>query len=228
MKRSSIFLTVILALLFVRTVSAAIPSLFGVLETNELTTAQSHGSTNLALLKASITAEDYAFFGFHSPHEVPQATNAEPLLIYTIPLNQLQNYHPGDDFKGLLNRSSRVIIPIMVRGQVRSSVAFRIDAAQDLVSDVRFGQGRLIRDLMTTHASIHPGQVKSGTAPFVVEIPVFDIWLIGYVNPQGRAVLLATIELPLGAMTIAAGQPITDVAMFQMTVKAQNYNGLPN
>jgi hypothetical protein len=62
----------------------------------------------------------------------------------------------------------------------------------------------------------------------VVEIPVFDIWLIGYVNPQGRAVLLATIELPLGAMTIAAGQPITDVAMFQMTVKAQNYNGLPN
>ena len=81
---------------------------------------------------------------------------------------------------------------------------------------------------MAAYTSIPPGLVKAGDAPFIVEIPVFDIWLVGYVDTQDKAVLLATIDLPLGAVTIPQGQPITALAMFQMAARAQNYNGLPN
>ena len=204
----------------------------GVLASNELATTQLFALPNLELFKLSVTPTNFAFYGFHAPDEVAPATTNSPLLIYTIPLHKLQAYQPGDDFKTLWERTSRVIFPVVVpvgaNTEVRSSLSFRIDATNNVVSDVKFGRRRLIRELMAAYETINPADVKADDAPFVVEIPVFDIWLIGYVNTQDRGVLVATINLPLGPVTIPATQFINEAAMFLMAVKAQTYNGAPN
>ena len=225
MKRWTILLSVIVF-------AGAAKAADGVLASNELATAQLFAGTNLALFTSSVTSTNFAFYGFHAPDEVALATTNKPLLIYRIPLNKLQAYLPGDDFKTLWERTSRVIFPVVVpvgiNTEVRSSLSFRIDATNNIVSDVKFGRRRLIRELMAAYETINPADVKPDDAPFVVEIPVFDIWLIGYVDTQDRGMLLATINLPLGTVTIPATQFLNEAAMFRMATKAQSYNGLPN
>lgn len=226
MKRWTILLSVILF-------SGVARAADGVLASNEWSVVEAFVGTNLAMFKSSVNATNYGFYGFNAPTEVAIATTNKPLLIYTIPLSKLQSYQPGDDFKTLWERTSRVIFPVVVPvagpvSEVRSSLSFRIDATNKLVSAVKFGQRRLIRELIATYQTVNPANVKPNDAPFAVEIPVFDIWLIGYVDTQDRGVLLATIDLPLGTVAIPAAQVITEAAMFRMATKAQNYNGLPN
>jgi hypothetical protein len=48
------------------------------------------------------------------------------------------------------------------------------------------------------------------------------------VNSENKVVLLATIKLRVGALSIDSGQPITESAMLQWAVTAQRYGGEPN
>jgi aspartokinase len=121
-----------------------------------------------------------------------------------------------------------VIIPLVVGTNVRSSISFSLNVTANTVSNVKFGRRKLIRELMATYRSIDTHQVKADGAPFAVEIPVFDIWLIGYVNVQNELELIATIDLPLRDMVVSRGERISEAAMFRMAIMAQQYNGLPN
>lgn len=200
----------------------------GHLGSNELALAQSFATTNMAAFKSIIDGTNVAFFGFHSTNEIAKATNAGPLMIYIIPLDRLRDYHPGDDTRALLEPSSRVIFPLLVGTNVRSSISFRVNTTANSVSGVKFGQRRLIRELMQTYRSILPSDLLPGSTPFIVEIPLFDIWLVGYVDPQDKVVLLATIDLPIQPMTLNRGQRVSEEALFRLAVMARQYNGLPN
>jgi hypothetical protein len=190
--------------------------------------ATNYANSNFTAFKNSINAANYAFFGLQAPGEVTHMTNGQPLLVYTIQLNPLRNYHPGDDMKALLERSSDVIVPLAVNTNVRSSISFSLNVAGGTVSNVKFGRRRLIRELMTVYHSIDPNQIKPDEARFVVEIPVFDIWFVGYVNTQDELELIATIDLPLRNMVVSRGERISPAAMIRLAMMAQLYNGLPN
>jgi len=91
-----------------------------------------------------------------------------------------------------------------------------------------WGQPQLIRDLMRTYGIIPPAEVRSGTVPFAVELPVLDIWLVGYYNPQNAVVLRSTVDMRLGPLTINRNEVVPEAAMHQLAITAQRYNGLPN
>jgi len=205
--------------------AAALP-----ISTNDIALARSQGSNSLASFTALITPRNYHLMGFHSAEEILQATNAEPLAIYTVVHGNLTNYLPGVSFDSLLEPESlQVIIPIMVGAKVRSSTALRLQpGASPSWATVNWGQPRLIRNLMATYRNIPNGEIHADSLPFAVEIPALDIWFIGYYNTQNQLVLRSTVELRLGALTLSRHEIVPESAMFQLALIAQRYNGLPN
>lgn len=205
----------------------------GPLSSNDVVAARIQGSNSLATLRALTTARNYHFLGFHSTNEVFAATNGEPLTIYAVVQSNLTNYLPGQSFEPLLeSEPGRVIIPIKVATKVRSSTTLRREpgapgAPADWVT-ASWGQPVLIRDLILTYRGVPAAEVKSGTDRFVVEIPALDLWFIGYTNTNNELVLRATVDMPLGPITIGRNELVTQAAMHLLALTAQRYNGLPN
>src|SRR6266849_7685470 len=116
----------LLIILFVVMMQAIAPAAFGgALGSNVVAQA----SNSLVTLRALITPENYSLLGFHTVDEPLQASNAEPVQVYAVRLDQLYNYHAGQTFNSLLesdplqNPASRVIVPVMVGTNVRSSIS---------------------------------------------------------------------------------------------------------
>lgn len=219
--------------LFVLLAHGVVSAAVSTLTSNDVAAARSQGSNSLATLKALITPANFQLMGFHSTNDLSQATNAEPLVIYTVGLVKLSNYLPGQSFDSLLDPAPRrAIVPIMVGGEVRSSATLRVQpgAPGPTVTWVtaNWGQPKLIRELMQTYGTIPSADVRSGTVPFAVELPVFDIWLIGYTNPQNQLLLRSTVDLSLGSITVNRNEIVTEAAMHRLAIAAQRYNGLPN
>jgi len=201
--------------------------------TNDLGSARSAGTNSLTTLRALVTPANYYLLGFQSNDEALQATNAEPLLIYVVVHTNLLSYHPGQSFEPLLESTPRhLIIPVMVATNVRSSITLRAipsaPGAPLAWTNASWGQKELIRDLMGTYRSIPNAEVKSGTSPFFVEMPVFSVWLVGYYNSQDKLILRATVDMRLEPVTVHRNEIITEAAMYQLAIIAQRYNGLPN
>lgn len=164
--------------------AAALP-----ISTNDIALARSQGSNSLVTLKALVTPRNYHLLGFHSADEVLQATNAEPIAIYSAVQGNLTNYLPGLSFDSVLAQESRqVIMPIMVGANVRASTTLRAQPAAPGAAatwaTANWGQPRLIRNLMATFRNIPNADVLPGSVPFAVEIPVLDIWFIGSTTPR--------------------------------------------
>jgi hypothetical protein len=201
--------------------------------TNELDSARSQATNSLVAFRDLISSSNYQLLGFHSTNEVLLATNAEPVPIYSAGLGKLRSYVPGQSLDTLLEPNpQQVIIPVMVGTNVRTSITLRFQSGAPSPAGAwttaNWGQPQLIRELIGTVGSIPPAEVQSGTAPFAVELPVLDLWLVGYVNGQGKLVLRATVDMPLGPVTIHRHEILTEQAMYRLAIAAQRYNGLPN
>jgi hypothetical protein len=198
------------------------------------------GSNSLRTLRGLIGPSNYELMGFGAVGEVLTATNGAPLLIYTVPLNRLVNYQPPHNFDGLLDPNpqtdpapvTRVIIPIMVSTNLRCSLTLRLEkppGQPERWTNANWGYSGLIKDLMATYRMVTTTEpLKAGWSPFVVEIPVFDIWLIGYYDPQDALILRATTDMRLGSITIHRHEIVTHEAMHELAITSQRYNGLPN
>src|SRR5438309_1137077 len=127
------------------------------LDTNELNSVRIAASNSLAAFLAHITPSNYKLLGFDSTNEVLTATNGAPLLIFTVQMNQLTSYQAGSDFDSLLEPPPppRVIVPIMVSANVRSSTTLRLapGAAGTPASWVAGDSGhpKVIRNLIETY-----------------------------------------------------------------------------
>jgi len=104
------------------------------LEATVLAAARNQATNSLATFQGFITPENFELLGFTSVLEASTATNADPLLIYTVPLSRLKNYEVTNDFNSLLYPDpqldpapvTRVIIPVMADTNVRSSISLRL------------------------------------------------------------------------------------------------------
>lgn len=207
------------------------------LGSNELAAVRHQGSNSLATFAELVTPSNYQWMGFGYPGEIATATNGAPLLIYTIPLNRLISYQTTNSFETLLLPDpqidpapvTRVILPILVSTNVRSSTTLRLVPGQPPTwTNANWGYSGLIRNLLNTYSSIPGGEIKNDWPPFVVEIPVFDAWLIGYYNKANKLVLRATTDMRLGPVTVNRNQNVSREAMLQLSLTAQRYNGRPN
>lgn len=220
---------ILLILILARTLEAAT---LGVLSASNAVVIEAFANNQVSVLRSVTSDANYAFMGFHAASELSQIDpikDTNVLLIHTISLDRLRNYHVGDDFAAMLETPStlRLIVPLRVNTSVRSSLSFRFEPSLQF-SETKFGQRKLIRELTAIYQSIPPGRVKTDERPFVVELPVFDLWFIGYLTPMNRLVLLPTVDIRLGTTTIPRDKPLTETNMFKLATVALNYNGLPN
>lgn len=200
------------------------------LGTNEMNSVRIAASNSLAAFRAHITPANYQLMGFDSTDDALTATNGDPLLIFTVQMNQLTNYQSGNDFNFLLvpPPPPRSIVPIMVGTNVTSSTTLRLAkaAAGTPVSWVGadWGHPKVIRNLIGTYRAIPSGEVSPGTVPFAVEIPIPRILLVGYYDTKTNLVLRSTVDLRLGPITINRNQVVTQQAMQQLATEARRYN----
>ena len=206
----------------------------------ELAAAESQATNSLITFQGFITAQNFELLGFTSDVEILSAATAKPLLIYTVPLSRLINYQPTNDFSPLLYPDPqlnpapvrRVIVPVVAGTAVRSSFSLRLvtPAPNARWTNANWGYPNLIRALVATAQSIPPSQLLQGKDPFIVEIPVFDVWLIGYWNNDtpSKLILVSPAEMRFGAALIQLHQVVTPEAMYQIRLAAERYHGLAN
>jgi len=227
-----LILSVACARLMVPSAGAAAP--FATIS-NVLFETRIQGSNSLADFQTIITPANFFWMGFQTTNELSQATNADPVLVYTISVNSLRTFITGQDINLLVEPDPRqfgppqVIIPIMVGTEVRSSTTlrFRPGAPSGTWVTANWGQPKLIRRLMSTYQTVL-ASLPAGTLAFAVEIPLFDLWFVGYHDPQNQLILRSTSELPLGPITIHQHEIITEAAIERLAFEAQRYNGFPN
>lgn len=210
------------------------------LDPTEFIAAQNQATNSLITFQGFITSENSELLGFTNLLEVSTATTAKPLLIYTVPLSRLANYQQTNDFSSLLYPEphlnpapvKRLIIPVLAGTDVRSSISLRLvtPAPNARWTNANWGYPNLIRALVTTAQSIPASQVALGKDPFVVEIPAFDVWFIGYLNrdTQPKTILVSIVEMRFGQALIQRHQVVTPEAMNAIRLAAQRYNGLAN
>lgn len=210
----------------------------------ELASVRVAASNSLATFRRHITPSNYELMGFNTATEILTATNGEPLRSFAVPFFNLTNYN-GGDFAQLLKPQpqtqlrSGVIVPVMAGTNVRSSLTLRSEQGQAMPGlaetptrwlEGDWGHPKVIRNLIGTYrAATNTTDVRQGTVPFAVEIPIPRIWLVGYFNKQDKLVLRSTTDLHIGTNTINRSEVIADAAMQQLTTEARRYNpALPN
>jgi hypothetical protein len=137
--------------------------------------ARDQGTNSLARFQRLITPANFQLMGFSSTVEVPSATNAEPLLVYTVPLNRLTNYQAASALSLLIVPDpqtdpapvAKLILPVMVGTDVRSSLILRrlptLPGQPVGWANAGWGKPRLIRDLMITYAAVPNADLRTGT-----------------------------------------------------------------
>lgn len=145
-----------------------------------------------------LAIEDFRLAGFASKEEVAAATAGDALGIFVVRLDELKNFAPGTDPHKLLHPVSRVMVPVTVNGQVRSSVEMEKDAAGrwEAVSFGRPATAQIYSRVRTARA------LKARVQPadcFVVQIPALNLRFLGHHDARRTLVLVPFLdEAPYG------------------------------
>jgi hypothetical protein len=169
----------------------------------------------LETFRQIVTSENYEALGFQTPDEVKIAQLGEPLKVLRVPLNQLLSFSPDRNPEDLLVDESRVIYPITVNEQVRSSIAVEGTDQQWTATD--FGNPKLITSL---------AQFQQEPSDFIVQIPAFSLYFIAR---RSDNVLLLTPIVDDARFGFKTGGTLTATQAFEAILPfAKEYNGLPD
>jgi hypothetical protein len=241
--RSFLFVVIMVLVLKPAALSAAIgtnefdPGVpLSITETNAIRSA---ASSNLALFRNYITPANRQLMGFDTPGKVSTSSNGGPLLIFTVQMKPLTNYHAGIELDSLLEKppqtqvSARAFVPIMDGTNAVSSTVLsrrRGPAGTPATWGGKdWGHPKVIRNLIATIRAIPAAEIRRDTVPFAVELPMPRIWLVGYYDTKQQLVLRSTIKLELGPITINHHEVVTQAGMEKIADEARRYNpALPN
>lgn len=170
----------------------------------------------LAVLRQLVTAQNFRSMGFDSADEVSRAQLGAPLAVSNIGLDQLKQYQPGTDPGSLLTQSSETVYPVLVDGNVKSSLTLvKKDGG---FAPSAFGNADIAKRLGRYRQS-------AGAEAFIVRVPALNFYFVGQRTPKGL-VLTPIVSDP--RLRLAEGQPVpADQVLAQLVEVAKAYNGLP-
>ena len=206
--------------------------------TNQLDEINLAATNSLIVLRRHINASNFQLLGFSNATEAATATLGKPMLQLLVPFPLLTNYQPGADFSSLILPTPAIrpgvgaIVPIMVGADARTAITLRAvpsaTGAQIDWVEGDWGHPQVIRNIIATSLAIPAGDLRLGTEPFVVRLPIPRVWLLGYLNKGSEVTLLATADIPLGAV-IHRNEVIPKATMQIWAAEARRYNpGFPN
>ena len=178
---------------------------------------QQAASNALSVLQKLINDQNYRTMGFDSVDEVKQAQLGQPFAVSTIGLEQLKSYRTGANANSLLANSAETIYPVLVRGQVKSSVT--IVQKQDGYQPSSFGNAEIIKSL----ARYRQGEFAA--SEFVVRVLALNMYFLGR-HVEDRLFLTPITDDP--RLKLHPGESVpAELVLEQLVPLANAYNGEP-
>lgn len=125
-----------------------------------------------------VTKENCGRMGFEDPEEVRTATLGAPLQDFIVQLDKLKNYAPGGRLDELLTATDHVIYPVLVKGQVRSSITISKTGASWRA--VSFGGPNFIKLISGTLAENTKATRLDSSAYQVIRVPSLNLFFLGF------------------------------------------------
>lgn len=182
-----------------------------------------------------VTEQNCEGLGFSSPDEVQVATLGEPVRVFRIRLDDLQECEERTSFlyeelatetflDELLSGGDQYIYPVMVEGEVRSSLV--VEWVNEKWEATQFGGSNLVRvlDGVRQESSEYTGLPAS--AYYLVRVPALNLY---FLTNQADEVLFFTPLFDDPDLKFEAGVAMTAVEVLAIIVPlAQEHEDLPS
>ncbi|HTV83447.1 MAG TPA: hypothetical protein VME18_12410 [Acidobacteriaceae bacterium] len=171
-----------------------------------ITEAQPAARTSLGDMRRAGVPGRYRLLGFKSPDEAKSGVLGQPMAVFYVPLNQLQNYAGGDP-QALLQGGNEILYPVTIGTEVRSSITVR--NLNGKWQTTQLGRPILARTLFGIRDN-DAAKLNSPTSSyFVVLVSALNLRFIGHL--QGTQFFLIptrsdpTLNLRAGVAYLAQG-----------------------
>jgi hypothetical protein len=185
--------------------------------------AQTAATRGLETLRRLVTADNARDMGFDSPAEAASATLGDPVRVQMVRLDALRQYVAGADPGRLLTEVNRVIYPVAVKDQVKSSIVIEGSGNQWKASS--FGGPHLVRQVARYKAEVTARLRPAAESVTVVHIAALNLYLLGY-RVDGRLMLTPLESHPEYRLEAGSSLPAEQVFAALAPI-ARNYNALP-
>lgn len=170
---------------------------------------------SLEAFRGLVTEANYKPLGFASRDEIAAAQLDMPFQVFRVQLDMLQKYEPRSDPEKLLVNADRVIYPLTVKGEFRSSL--EVEKRGNVWEGTTLGSPELARALI---------KARKDKSDFVVWVPALNLYFDA--NRSDNRLMLAPI-LDYPNLGLNAGRTMTaDEAFTAILPAARNHNGGPN
>ena len=174
---------------------------------------QQAASAALGTLGSIVNEQNYRSLGFESLGEVGSAQLGAPIPVYSLSLDQLKNFHAGQDAGGLLNPVVETIYPISVGGSVRTGVTITPSGEGYVASS--FGHAEIVRRI----ARYRMDQDAA------VKIPAFNMYFVAH---RSVAQILLTPIADNPRLKVKAGEAAPfETVVEQLRPYVESYDGPP-
>lgn len=177
----------------------------------------------LSTLNELVTTENYGVMGFESPAEVRAVKLGEPLRVFMVRLDELQEYQPGSDPSGLLGAGDRVIYPVMFEEQARSSIGVGKVGERWVVTD--FGSPVLLKMLTKVRKASSDATGLPISSYFVVQVPALNLYFVAHRASEGL-MLTPLVDDPSYGFEAGITMPAEEV-FTAILPAARAHEGLP-
>ena len=181
---------------------------------------QAEALESLEIFKELITEENYKQMGFESLDEVALATLGEPIQDFMVRLDHLKEYQKGSDPNKMLSATNLFVYPVLVRGQVRSSIQGVVE--KGAWESVSFGSPNYIRMVMS---QLERQSKEQKTSSFIVRVPAFNLVFLGYLAEE-KLMLTPIMDIPEFGLK-AGVSVLADTIFTTLAPAAKSHAGLP-
>jgi hypothetical protein len=166
---------------------------------------------------------NFKAMGFESADEMTNATLGQPVSVFMVELGDLRAYQAGSDPAKLLKPIDKLIYPVNVKNEVRSSIVLQKGKDGWKASD--FGGANFARLVTRARDESAKATGLPTAGYFVVQVPALNAYFLGY--RQNDKLMVASLADD-SALNLRAGAALPAEQVFGDLVPfAQKYNGLP-
>lgn len=184
---------------------------------------QQVASEALAPFSELVTKQNYKVMGFETPGEPGVANLGEPLRVFMVGLDQLQQYQPGSDPNKILSGGDQVIYPVTVKGQVRSSIV--VEMIKERWKATSFGSPNLVKMLTKVRKDSSNATKLPISSYFAVQVPALNLYFIAHRTDE-MLMLTPLLDDPSYGFKAGVTMP-ADKVFVTILPAAREHEGLP-
>jgi hypothetical protein len=181
--------------------------------------SQPAGAAGLAEFKRLAKIGNIQSYGFQQADDISSAALGQAAVEFLVRLDQLRDYQPNKDAASLMSGGDKVVYPVTINGQVRSSIV--VDKGASGWKAVAFGGPQLIRRFSEARSKVS----AQDTATILVNVASLGVYFLGEVR-GGQLMLSALADQP--DLNLKAGSTEVASKIFAALAPiARSHNGLP-